>query len=610
MTKEELIDLLQKHEWRDVEFKAAANNVPKDAYKTVSAFSNTSGGHLVFGVSENGAQLEISGVQNVDKVQNDFLSSLRGDGKFSKLIEAVEDLIEHENKTLLIFYIPEASRLDKPICLERDPKRSFIRRGGGDEKCNEIELARFLRDATDRPWCAELVEDLDAEDFFDESSLKWYRGIYERTDGGRHSELSDVEFLDEWGLVCARGDTMHPTRAGVLLFGEAKHVRRLVGRPVVDYQRHDCAYKDWSPDMRWNDRHVVEANIVQAWRELLDRYHRLSEHQFALDADTLRRTDDPPDYISFRESLINLLVHQDYGDASRTPRFQIFQDRTIFWNPGPAFDPTSDLLEATEKALRNPDLANGFRRIGLSDQAGTGIRTICRNWRQLGHQPPIFKNDRQRQAFELTLTKLPLITEKQKLFQAQIGVVLNEEEADLFAYVCEAGEISITTAKTILGKSESHCLPHLQRLTNQVLIEELVAGKKWALATHFAELWSQNESSEDQGASLVTPKTDQAGEVAASLVTSKADQAASGLVTKALTKLTDTHRTILQFCDAPQKQEAIMKKVGVTHRSHFRKNHLNPLIKANLIQASHPDKPTHPDQTYCVTEHGLKMIND
>ena len=53
MTQDELIELLNAHEWRDVEFKEAQRAVPRDAYETVSAFANTDGGRLVFGAGKN-----------------------------------------------------------------------------------------------------------------------------------------------------------------------------------------------------------------------------------------------------------------------------------------------------------------------------------------------------------------------------------------------------------------------------------------------------------------------------------------------------------------------------------------------------------------------------
>ena len=86
MTQDELIELLNAHEWRDVEFKEARRAAPKNAYETVSAFANTKGGHLVFGVKKSGQEMEVVGVLDVDKVQNDFLTTLRQPDKISVVV--------------------------------------------------------------------------------------------------------------------------------------------------------------------------------------------------------------------------------------------------------------------------------------------------------------------------------------------------------------------------------------------------------------------------------------------------------------------------------------------------------------------------------------------
>lgn len=47
MTKEELIARLQDIEWDDFEVKEAKNELPKNIWETVSAFSNASGGWII-----------------------------------------------------------------------------------------------------------------------------------------------------------------------------------------------------------------------------------------------------------------------------------------------------------------------------------------------------------------------------------------------------------------------------------------------------------------------------------------------------------------------------------------------------------------------------------
>ena len=53
MTKEELLSRLNGEEWNDFEVKEAKNEIPKNACETVSAFSNSYGGWIVFGIKEN-----------------------------------------------------------------------------------------------------------------------------------------------------------------------------------------------------------------------------------------------------------------------------------------------------------------------------------------------------------------------------------------------------------------------------------------------------------------------------------------------------------------------------------------------------------------------------
>lgn len=124
MTEQEILDLLSKHEWKDVEFKEAQFAVPKNAYETVSAFANTEGGHLVFGVKKDSSAFEVVGVIDVDKVQNEFLTALRQRNIISCSIDVEESLEKHGTNDFLVFYIPEAKRSDKPVYLNGDIKKA------------------------------------------------------------------------------------------------------------------------------------------------------------------------------------------------------------------------------------------------------------------------------------------------------------------------------------------------------------------------------------------------------------------------------------------------------------------------------------------------------
>ncbi len=111
MTEQEILELLNQYEWKDVEFKEAKTAVPKNAYESVSAFANTEGGYLIFGVKKDGSNFEVVGVINVDKVQNDFLTSLRQKDKISTIIEVKEGIESISGEDLLSLPLPVKSKL-------------------------------------------------------------------------------------------------------------------------------------------------------------------------------------------------------------------------------------------------------------------------------------------------------------------------------------------------------------------------------------------------------------------------------------------------------------------------------------------------------------------
>jgi hypothetical protein len=103
---------------------------------------------------------------------------------------------------------------------------------------------------------------------------------------------------------------------------------------------------------------------------------------------------------------VNLLIHQDYADHSRKAVIEFFRDGIQFWNPGDVFGDDRHLFQPGEKEVRNPGIASAMRRIIMCEQAGTGLRMIREQWKQLGHPEPKIKNDRGWKAFEFFLPGL------------------------------------------------------------------------------------------------------------------------------------------------------------------------------------------------------------
>ena len=143
--------LIQK-EKAYLECKAAANSLPKDFWKSFSAFSNTQGGFILLGVSEKDDTFQITGVKDVRKVVDDLFSQARGGQKISYHVLNNDNVI-HDNgifleKNVIAVYVQKAENNHIPVHLNGDITNSYIRLNTGDHKLSSAELKNFLSSYT------------------------------------------------------------------------------------------------------------------------------------------------------------------------------------------------------------------------------------------------------------------------------------------------------------------------------------------------------------------------------------------------------------------------------------------------------------------------------
>ena len=278
MTREELLERLQSIEWDDIEFKEASWAAPKSALSSVSAFANTTGGYLVFGIREARGAFTVSGVIEADKVQNDFLGQVRDRNKISILLPIESTLHALDDSKVIVFYIPEAGRSEKPVFLDRNPKKAFIRRGGRDDTCTPDELMRFMRDAAADRYDAEPL-DLNVGQCFDRASVRWYRERFATSNPGKYGADDDARFLRKWGFLVERGGHLLPTRAAILVLGADEYVRQVLPRMTLDLHLYLHTAREYSAGLCSADaRQLAQRLAVQVILQPADN----SPSQFAL----------------------------------------------------------------------------------------------------------------------------------------------------------------------------------------------------------------------------------------------------------------------------------------------------------------------------------------
>ncbi len=368
MTKEELFNKLDEIEWDDFEVKAAGKEIPKNTWETVSAFSNTAGGWLVFGVTQKKWGFAITGVENPEKIEQNLTTTLRGE-KFNRKLIPLCRKYELEDKTVLAFYIPMAE--NKPIYFNVQTN-AFIRTGSGDQRATKEEIDAMYRDQAfgtkDREQTPYSYADLDRQ------TIESYKNFLRYNNPGhRYNKLNERQLLEK--LHALNDDKI--TVGGLLVFGKYDGIEDFLTDFRVDYlEIPGTSYSD--AEVRFSYRLSEEENLYQYFFSIMDRLVKKIELPFTLQNNGLA-TDNQPQLMAIREALVNLLMHSDYF-SSMKPRIRVFRDRIEFMNPGRLPKDVESIMREDFTQPRNPVIARIFRVIKLAETAGSGFGKMFQGW--------------------------------------------------------------------------------------------------------------------------------------------------------------------------------------------------------------------------------------
>lgn len=382
MTRQELINRLQDIEWEDFEVKEAAGGLPKSSWETVSAFANTAGGWIIFGVSCSASKYTIAGVEKSEKLEQDFLNTLRGE-KFNRKISAKCMKYKIDDKIVLGFYVPSAPGRDKPVYFNTKAN-TFIRTGSGDQRATNEEIDAMYRnssfDKKDEQLTRFTIKSLDS------GTIERYR-IYLKNINPEHryNKLKDDELLEKLKAI-QRGKV---AIGGLLFFGKEESISEYVPDFRVDYLEIRGTSYDGAPE-RYSYRTQEEINIFNYYFTIIDRLTRKIDVPFKLKG--MARDENPPQLIAIREALVNLLMHSDYFSGAK-PRIRVFTDRVEFFNPGSLPKEVKYILKEDFSLPRNPTIARSFRILQLAESIGSGFYKMINGWKSYYKSKPEITGD-------------------------------------------------------------------------------------------------------------------------------------------------------------------------------------------------------------------------
>lgn len=383
LSKEDLIAKIQDIEWDDFEAKASKTQLPADTWRTVSAFSNTSGGWIICGVAQHGKKFEIEGVENGEKIESDFLTAIRNKDKFNHVLHCEPKKFIIDGKLIIAFYLPSSEL--KPIWFNT-PKNTFIRSGSGDQQANDLEIAAIYRDQAFGSQSEKPIEEASFEDINPGSFASYRKRVREENPSFFANDYDDETFCRVTGIT--RKGLL--TYGGLLMFGRFDKVREHCPNFWVDYlEIPGASYSDAA--VRYSYRMPDLENLWEYYRALIQRLRlHVDAAPFTTGPDGFS-PDDESQLYALREGLVNLESHSDFF-APMHPTIRVYDNRIEFQNPGRFIRGLEHLRDTISSSPRNPTILKLFRYAKLSENAGYGIDKIY-SWERLTGEKVEFASD-------------------------------------------------------------------------------------------------------------------------------------------------------------------------------------------------------------------------
>ncbi len=421
--EQEVFDIRKFDEYKEDnrrEVKDARGGLPSNLWDSYSAMANTYGGVIICGVKERkDGSWFTTGMKDVSKIKKNFWNQINDRNKVSvNLLSEERDVKTYEvnGDVILVIYVPTAERSKKPVYINGDMyKGSFKRTNEGDYHCTYDEVQAMLRDQSRQTMDMKVLDNLELSTL-DPESVKSYRAWFNNEhQGNAWTQLSDEEFLERIGA--ASDDTkdrkMHPTCAGLLMFGKEYKITREYPNYFLDYQAHMV------PTVRWTDRLQSQSpdwsgNVFDFFTMVSAKLTRDIEKPFKLEG--MVRVDDTPIHKSVREALVNCLANADYFLA-RGIVIDKYPDRIVLKNPGTSIVGKKQMLRGGDSEPRNANIMKMLNLLGFGEHSGNGVPDIFSVWEKAGLSEPTIEEHFGEDGPNKTIVTLPLMAKDLALYE-------------------------------------------------------------------------------------------------------------------------------------------------------------------------------------------------
>lgn len=634
---------LKSDEQDTFELKEAAKGLPESIWKSIVGFSNSKGGIIILGVSNDKA---VTGVYDADRVQADISSSLAN--TLSIGVDLEYEIFSFNNKNIVAVKVHEAPAHAKPIHFKNQgPFKGALKRLGSVNLPIDAEDAlKFYADKGGESPDSQVIEGLNISELSTDT-FDLYRRLINRTKRGRKAALRDnAGLLKAIGAMKynSRSKNWELNKAALLLFGQEDIVRSHF--PALEIQI--TRFTEGNPNAEYRgEKIVIEGNsLIEMMLEVEDHLNDLYPTQMRVKAGKLAHEESQIS-VALREAVINAIAHQDYL-AHRHIQIRIYGDRLEIENAGYSKKPTEQKREEGSFP-RNPIVARGFELAGWVEKQGLGWATIIEVITGAGFSEPEFSDDRTANKFTLKFLWHHFINSKDAAWISRFDD-LSEHEKRILLACRRDGKVENKDVRKMCNVDTNRASNLLQRLARKKYLQRYGPdnGAYYTLAATFTEITAptakafettratntrQRKAHSQDSASYNTlfspeelnltspvraPKSSvdtstwgsqisQGPQKAGLLYTTSTQGSqilgASGKGAKQPRARTlETRQKVLDLCTSDfRTPEFIASELGLK-LPNLRTTYLAPLLEAGLLEPKYPEVTNHPLQAYRATD--------
>ena len=479
-----MIDLNHLEQYREnnrIEAKKAAGGLPQSIWETYSAFANTLGGIILLGVEEHpDKSLHAIHLPDPEKLVKDFWDTVNNPNKASVNILSSKDVtIEAVGEDrIVVINVPRADRSYKPVFVDGNPLNSYRRNGEGDYKCTSDELHAMYRDASVKTQDMLVLQEMRL-DVINAESLRAYRQRMRLSRPGHvWDTLDDEQFLIKLGAAAiGENGSVHPTAAGLLMFGNESDIVREYPRYFLDYR------EEYDDVHRWTDRVISSSGDWSG--NVFDFYFRVYNKlqldlKVPFEMNGIYRVDDTPVHGALREALANCLVNADYYGRQGLVIIKK-KDVITMTNPGDFRIGLSAARSGGVSDPRNGTMMKMFNLIDIGERAGSGIPNIFSVWKQQGWSDPTILISSEPDRSTLIL---PLIqhyyadastksSDKKENSDKKVAIKTERNKNAILAYLTDHASAKVSDFEPLLGIKAAR----IRRLLSEMIADGVVVAE-------------------------------------------------------------------------------------------------------------------------------------